>query len=536
MTEKTRAESIRERVSSLVQSQLAHSQIWERVRNLLPAKAMETQHAKGKLTASERLALLLDEDSFTEIGAFATLQSHEYDLQKKKGERDGVITGFGKILGRQVFVYAQDFSFMGASMGDMHTRKVAHVIQLAMKTGSPVIGLLDSGGARIQEGIAGLDGGGEIFKSNTLASGMVPQISAIMGPCAGIAVYSPALTDFVIMTSKIATMFITGPDVIRTATGESIAAQELGGAEVHNRVSGVAHFMADTEDQTLQLIRDLVSYLPLNNMEDPPGVDCDDPPDRLNMALNDIVPDKPTVVYDVKEVLQEVLDQDSFLEVHAHFAANIVVGLARLNGHVVGVVASQPMVLAGCIDIDASDKIARFVNFCDAFNIPIVNFVDVTGFLPGSNLEHSGIIRHGAKVLFAYSQATVPKISLVMRKAYGGAYIALVSKDMGYDKVLAWPFAEIAVMGAEQAVNIIHRREMADPVRGEYIRQQRVEEYREKFLNPYLAASLNKVDIVIEPKETRKVLIDVLEMLLPKRGDLDAKQPPKYKKHGSIPL
>jgi len=508
----------------------------ERAANLTSERAIERQHAKGKLTAEERLALLLDKGSFTEIGAFATLQSHDFGLQDKKMPRDGVITGFGTIGGRRVFVYSQDFTFMGASMGEMHTRKVAHVIELAMKTGVPVIGLLDSGGARIQEGIDGLDGGGEIFRNNTLASGVVPQISAIMGPCAGIAVYSPALTDFVLMTKKTATMFITGPNVIRSVTGESIGAQELGGAQVHNSKSGVAHFMAKDEEETLELIRELVGYLPGNNREDPPEAACDDSPDRLNESLVDIVPTKSTVVYNVKRVLAEVLDIDSFLEVHEHFAKNIVVGFGRLNGHAVGVVASQPMFLASCIDINAADKIARFVNFCDAFNIPLVNFVDVTGFLPGSKLEHNGIIRHGAKVLFAYSQATVPKISLVMRKAYGGAYIALVSKDMGYDKVIAWPYAEIAVMGAEQAVNIVSRREIADPERGEEIRRQRVAEFKEKFVNPYIAASRNKVDIVIDPKDTRRTLIRVLEMLLPKRGDVGGRQPLKYKKHGNIPL
>ena len=511
-------------------------QFKQMIAGLMPDKAVQGQHAKGKLTAEERLGLLLDRDSFTEIGALATLQSHDFGLQDKKRMRDGVITGFGTIDGRKVFAYSQDFTFMGASMGEMHTRKVAHIISLAMKTGAPVIGLLDSGGARIQEGIDGLDGGGEIFRNNTLASGMVPQISAIMGPCAGIAVYSPALTDFVFMTQKTATMFITGPNVIKSVTGETIGAQELGGADIHNRKSGVAHFIGKNEEETLEMIRELVGYLPGNNLEDPPYLDTSDPPDRPNDALAALIPTKSSAVYNVKKVLKEVLDRDSFLEVHAQFARNAVVGLGRLAGHAVGVVANQPMHLAGCIDIDAADKIARFVNFCDAFNLPLINFVDVTGFLPGSKLEHNGIIRHGAKVLFAYSQATVPKISLVMRKAYGGAYIALVSKDMGYDKVLAWPYAEIAVMGAEGAVNIVSRREIADPEKGNEIREQKIAEFREKFVNPYVAASKNKVDIILDPADTRKTLVRVLEMLLPKRGDVDSKQPLKYKKHGNIPL
>lgn len=508
----------------------------DKAKNLVSDRVKEKQHAQGKLTAQERIDLLLDKGSFTEVGAFATLQSYEYDLQDKKEERDGVITGVGRIDDRQVFVYSQDFTFMGASMGEMHTRKIAHIIELAMKTGSPVIGLLDSGGARIQEGIDGLDGGGEIFRKNTLASGMIPQISAIMGPCAGIAVYSPALTDFIIMTQNTSTMLITGPNVVKSVTGETISMRDLGGAEVHNRTSGVAHFLTADDQQTLDLIRKLTGYLPLNNLEDPPIYTINDPADRLASTLEEIVPEKGTVVYNVKAVLNEVLDHASFLEVHEHWATNVVVGFGRLNGHAIGIVANQPMVLAGSIDIDASDKIARFVNFCDAFNMPIINFVDVSGFLPGSNQEHGGIIRHGAKVLFAYSQATVPKIALVMRKAYGGAYIALVSKDMGFDKVIAWPFAEIAVMGAEGAVSIVNRKELKDSENRDQIKRKRIEEYTNKFLNPYVAASKNKVDIIIEPKETRKTLISILEMLIPKRGDMDAKIPMKYKKHGSMPV
>ena len=499
--------------------------------NLLPEAAAIKQHAKGRLTAEERLALLLDEGSFVELGAFASTQCHEYGLQEKTRDRDGVVTGFGTIDGRTVFVYSQDFTYMGASMGEMHGRKVAHVIAMALKTGAPVIGLMDSGGARIQEGIDGLDGGGEIFRNNALASGVVPQISAIMGPCAGIAVYSPALTDFVLMIRKTSSMFITGPNVIRNVTGEQIDAQTLGGADAHSSKSGVAHFNAPSEEEGLKVIRRLVGYLPSNNEEKPPRAAVDDPPDRDCSKLEEIVPHEPMRVYNVKSVLAEVLDRDSFLEVHDRFARNVVVGFGCLHGHSVGIVANQPMFLAGCIDIDASDKIARFVNFCDAFNVPLINFVDVTGFLPGSKLEHGGIIRHGAKVLYAYSRATVPKISLVMRKAYGGAYIALVSKDMGYDKVLAWPTAEIAVMGAAGAVGIVNHREIADPEHGEERRTALVQEYQERFCNPWVAASKNKVDIVCRPAETRKMLVRVLEMLLPKK-----ERPPKSRKHGSIPL
>jgi len=503
----------------------------QRLANLLPEEAANKQHKKGKLTAEERIALLLDEGSFVELGAFAATQCHEYGLQDKATDRDGVITGFGTIEGRTIFVYSQDFTYMGASMGEMHGRKVAHVISTALKTGAPVIGLMDSGGARIQEGIDGLDGGGEIFRNNALASGIVPQISAIMGPCAGIAVYSPALTDFVLMTRKTSSMFITGPNVIKNVTGEQIDAQALGGADVHSTRSGVAHFNASDEEEGLKLLRRLVGYLPSNNESRPPRVANDDPPDRDCGKVEEIVPEEPMRVYNVKAVLAEVLDRESFLEVHERFARNVVVGFGRVNGHSVGVVANQPMFLAGCIDIDASDKIARFVNFCDAFNIPLVNFVDVTGFLPGSKLEHNGIIRHGAKVLYAYSRATVPKISLVMRKAYGGAYIALVSKDMGYDKVLAWPTAEIAVMGAPGAVGIVNHREIADPEKGSARKAELVKEYQERFCNPWVAASKNKVDIIVRPAETRRTLVRVLEMLLPKKERL-----PKPKKHGSIPM
>lgn len=484
------------------------------------------QHANNRLTAEERLGLLLDEGSFEEIGAFARSAT-----MPDPRDRDGVITGCGTVAGKRVFAYAQDFSYKGASIGEVHAAKIARTIRFALKTGSPVIGLLDSGGARIQEGIAGLDGGGEIFRLNTLASGVIPQISAILGPCAGIAVYSPALTDFVLMAKDTSTMFITGPNVIRSVTGEEIDAESLGGARVHAARSGVAHFMEADEAATIHRIKQLLSYLPASNEEPPPRVETADSPDRENPLLAQLVPREASRAYNVKKVLAEVLDRDSFLEVQGQFAANAVVGFGRLDGETVGVVANQPMVLAGCIDINASDKIARHVNFCDAFGIPLVNFVDVTGFLPGSKLEHNGIIRHGAKVLYAYSRATVPKISLVMRKAFGGAYIALVSKDMGYDRVLAWPSAEIAVMGAEGAVAIVHRRELNAAGDDPELRQQLTDAYRDEHLNPYVAASQNRIDAIIDPAQTRKTLIRHLEMLRGKQESL-----PRHRKHGSIPL
>ena len=485
-------------------------------------ESIKKQHDKGKLTAKERIDLLLDKDSFVELNELVELKSHDYDLQQKKKAGDGVITGYGKINGNPVCVFAQDFTFMGGSMGEMHNLKIAEIMQHALKIGCPIIGLFDSGGARIQEGIHGLDTGGLIFKTNTLASGVIPQISVILGPCAGIAVYSPALTDFTFMTKKISNMFITGPDVIKTVTGENIDFNGLGGPLIHNEKSGVASFIAENEKDCFDLIKLLLSYLPQNNMENPPLINTSDNPARLNSRLKDIIPKDPKKVYDAKEVIEEVVDKNTFLETQELYAKNAVTGFARLNSLTVGIVANQPKFLAGCLDINSSDKIARFVRFCDSFNIPIINFVDVTGYLPGVDQEHNGIIRHGAKILYAYSEATVPKISLVMRKAYGGAYIALVSKDMGFDKVIAWPNAEIAVMGAEQAVNIIFRKEAN--------KAAKVKEYQEKFLNPYEAAKHGKVDIITEPKNTRKVLIQCLGMLMTKREKLPAK------KHGNIPV
>lgn len=484
--------------------------------------AADVQHKKGKLTARERLKYLLDADSFTELDLFVELR----DIESKKKSGDGVVTGHGTINKRPVYVYAQDFSFMGGSMGEMHNRKIAHVMDLALKTGCPMIGLLDSGGARIQEGVAALDTGGRIFQLNTLMSGIVPQVSVILGPCAGIAVYSPALTDFILMTKKNSYMFITGPDVIKTVTGENIDFDSLGGASPHFEKSGVAHFVANDEKECLSMVKVLLSYLPKNNLENPPYAAGDNPV-RQTKKLEDIVPEDPKKTYDMSQVITETFDKGTFLEVQAGYAANVIVGFARLNGNVAGIVANQPKVLAGCLDINSSDKVSRFVRFCDCFNIPLINIVDVTGYLPGTEQEHNGIIRHGAKMLYAYSEATVPKVSLVLRKAYGGAYIALVSKDMGFDKVIAWPTAEIAVMGAEQAVSIINRDAINNNPKA---KDELIKQYTDKYLNPYVAAKLGKVDIIIEPKYTRIALIKCLEMLISKREKRPAK------KHGNMPL
>ena len=492
-------------------------------------EAIKIQHSKGKLTARERLEVLLDKGSFTELNADMELTSTNFNLQEKKIPGDGVITGYGRINGKPVCVFAQDFIFMGGSMGETHNRKIAAIQEHALKIGCPIIGLFDSGGARIQEGVNSLDVGGRIFKNNTLASGVIPQISIILGPCAGIAVYSPALTDFIFMTKKISYMFITGPDVIKTITGENIDFEGLGGAMPHNEKSGVASFIEENEKECFETLKLLLSYLPQNNMENPPYINTNDSPNRLNNNLKSIVPKEDKKTYDVKNIIEEVVDKNTFLEIQPLYAQNAVVGLARLNSQSIGIVANQPKILAGCLDINSSDKIARFVRFCDAFNVPIINLVDVTGYLPGVNQEHNGIIRHGAKILYAYSEATVPKISLVIRKAYGGAYIALASKEMGYDKVIAWPDSEIAVMGAEQAVNIIHRKELTGK-NSEKIKQQKIKEYKEKFMNPYEAAKHGKVDIITEPKNTRKTLISCLEMLLSKRERRPAK------KHGNIPV
>ncbi len=491
--------------------------------------AMVSQHAKGKLTALERLNLLLERDSFVEIQPFAELSASDAQLHEKKRPRDGVICGYGKINKRPVFVYAQDFTCMGGSMGEMHNKKIAALMDLAAKNGAPCIGIFDSGGARIQEGIAALDAGGAIFKRNTLMSGIVPQISLIMGPCAGIAVYSPALTDFIFMVKDTSYMFITGPDVIKSVTGETIDLEGLGGASAQEK-SGVAHFITENEKACIEKLKMLLSYLPQNNIETPPLMVTHDSPTRQNKELETIVPTDPKKSYDIVEVITRVVDKNTFFEIAPHYAQNAVVGFARLNNMVVGIVANQPKILAGCLDVDSSNKIARFVRFCDCFNIPLINFVDVTGYLPGTEQEHQGIIRHGAKILFAYAEATVPKIALILRKSYGGAYIALSSKELGYDAVIAWPSSEIAVMGAEQAVAIIHKKELADGKNTQKLREEKIASYQEQFLNPFAAARQGKVDMILEPKETRKTLIKCLEMLATKRD----RRPPR--KHANIPL
>ncbi len=493
-------------------------------------KAVEKQHSKGKLTARERLQLLLDPGSFVELGTLVTTRATEFGMAEKRYPGDGVVTGFGTIDGRLVFVYAQDFTVMGGSLGEMHAMKIARVLELAMKSGAPVIGINDSGGARIQEGIDALKGYGDIFRLNTLASGVVPQIALIMGPCAGGAVYSPALMDFVIMVDRTSYMFITGPQVVKAVTGQEVSFEELGGARVHNTKSGNAHFLASSEEEAFGILRALLSYLPSNSEEEPPTVETGDDPNRMDPELDEIVPDDPKKAYDMREIIERVFDRGTFLEVQAGFGRSVIVGFARLNGRSVGVVANNPKVLAGVLDIDSSDKAARFVRFCDAFNIPIITFVDVPGYLPGVEQEHSGIIRHGAKLLYAYSEATVPLLTVIVKKAYGGAYIAMGSKHLGADVVFAWPTAEIAVMGPEGAAQIIFRKQLREAEDREALLQKLTQEYREKIANPYVAAERGYVDDIIYPRETRPKLIQALEALRPKREEL----PPK--KHGNIPL
>jgi acetyl-CoA/propionyl-CoA carboxylase len=493
-----------------------------------------SQHKAGKLTAWERLELLLDKGSFIELGRFVKHRATEFGMTEKVAYGDGVVTGLGEIGGRKVAVYAQDFTFMGGSVGEMHAQKIASLIELAVKLGVPVIGLNDSGGARIQEGVDSLKGYGEIFYRNVLASGVVPQIVAIMGPCAGGAVYSPALADFIVMVRKTSYMFITGPKVVKAATGEDVTFEELGGADVHATRSGVAHFVVNNDQEALNLIKKLLSYLPSNNVEDPPFVDTGDDPCREDEALNSIVPDDPEEPYDVKEIIDRVFDRGTFFEVHEHFAPNAVVGFARLGGYVVGVVANQPAFMAGALDINSSDKIARFVEFCDAFNIPVITFEDVPGFLPGTVQEHGGVIRHGAKIIYAYASSTVPKITVILRKAYGGAYIALGSKHLGADAVYAWPTAEIAVMGPEGAVEVIYRDalEAAKPNEREELVRKFAREYREKIATPYFAAGRGYVDDVIMPSETRKVVYQTLSFLMTKRE----RKPHPPKKRGLPPV
>ncbi len=492
------------------------------------ADRIEKQKRSGKLTARERIDFFLDEGSFEEFDKFVVHRSTDFGLEKQKFPGDGVVTGHGLVDGREVFVFAQDFTVFGGSLSETHAQKICKVMDLAMKTGAPVIGLNDSGGARIQEGVVSLGGYADIFLRNTLASGVVPQISCIMGPCAGGAVYSPAITDFNVMVKDTSYMFITGPDVIKTVTHEDVTKDELGGAVTHNVKSGVAHFAADSDEHALRITRELLSFIPSNNMELPPFVPTSDPTDRTDEALNSIVPVSSNQPYDIREIINKVVDEGYFFEVQELYAPNIVVGFARLGGMSVGIVANQPAFLAGVLDIDASVKAARFVRFCDCFNIPLITFEDVPGFLPGVNQEHLGIIRHGAKLLYAFAEATVPKITVITRKAYGGAYCVMASKHIRTDINFAFPTAEIAVMGAEGAVGVLFRREIAEG--DETYRQNKVAEFEDKFANPYIAAERGFIDEVIEPKFTRPKLIRALSLLKNKRDS----NPPK--KHGNIPL
>ena len=490
----------------------------------------ERQHREGKLTARERVELLLDDGSFEELDELVEHRCLDFGMAEQKIPGDGVVSGYGRIDGRLVYVFAQDFTVFGGSLSETNAQKICKVMDLAMKMGAPLIGLNDSGGARIQEGVASLGGYADIFLRNTLASGVVPQISAILGPCAGGAVYSPAITDFNVMVKDTAYMFVTGPDVIRTVTHEEVTKEELGGAMTHNARSGVAHFAVDDDRAGLTLIRELLGYLPSNNLEEPPLGKTDDPPDREDPLLDALIPAEASKPYDIKRLVEAVVDDRRFLEVHEHYAPNLVVGFARFSGRSVGIVANQPAHLAGCLDIDASIKGARFVRFCDAFNIPLVTFEDVPGFLPGTGQEFGGIIRHGAKLLYAYAEATVPKITVITRKAYGGAYCVMASKHIRTDLNLAYPTAEIAVMGPEGAVNILYRRELAAAGDPEAMRAEKVEEFRQTFANPYVAAARGFIDEVIEPRQTRRKIIAGLDMTRTKRD----KNPPK--KHGNIPL
>jgi propionyl-CoA carboxylase beta chain len=484
----------------------------------------------GKLTARERVELLLDKDSFEEFDKLVKHRCLDFGMADHKVPGDGVVAGHGRIDGRLVYVFAQDFSVFGGSLSETNAEKICKVMDLAMKMGAPVIGLNDSGGARIQEGVVSLGGYADIFLRNTLASGVIPQLSAIMGPCAGGAVYSPAITDFIAMVDKTSYMFVTGPDVIKTVTHEDVTKDQLGGALTHNSTSGVAHFMSHNDEECLLLLRELLSFLPSNNLDDPPRRPTADPANRLEPKLNSIVPAESNLPYDIKDVIHAVADENYFFEVHEHYARNIVVGFVRMDGRPVGIVANQPAVLAGCLDIDASLKAARFVRFCDAFNIPLITFGDVPGFLPGTNQELGGIIKHGAKLLYAFAEATVPKITVITRKAYGGAYCVMASKHIRTDVNFAWPTAEIAVIGAEGAVNIIYRRELKASSDAENLRKAKAAEYREKFANPYIAAERGYIDEIIEPQYTRPKLINALRMLDTKKDS----NPPK--KHGNIPL
>ena len=494
------------------------------------AERRERQHKEGKMSARERIEFLLDEDTFEETDKLVTHRCTDFGMQEQKYFGDGFVTGYGRIEGRLVFVFAQDFTVFGGSLSESNAAKIVKIMDQAARVGAPVIGLNDSGGARIQEGVMSLAGYADIFLRNTLFSGVVPQISAIMGPCAGGAVYSPAITDFTLMVDKTSYMFITGPDVIKTVTHEDVTKEKLGGAETHNSVSGVAHFMAHDDAECLSMVRELLSFIPSNNLEDPPRRECTDPIDRADAALDKLVPAESNKPYDIKEAIASVVDDGYFFEVHENYARNIVVGFARINGRPVGIVANQPAFLAGVLDINSSVKGARFVRFCDCFNIPLITFEDVPGFLPGIAQEHGGIIVHGAKLLFAFAEATVPKITVITRKAYGGAYCVMASKHIRADVNYAWPTAEIAVMGPEGAVDIVYRRELDKAKDKAAARAGKIEEFREKYSNPYVAAERGYVDAVIQPHETRKKIAQALEMLQNKRD----KNPPK--KHGNIPL
>jgi propionyl-CoA carboxylase beta chain len=493
-------------------------------------KRIDEQHAKGKLTARERIELLLDQGSFNELDQFVVHQCSEFGMANKKILGDGVVTGYGTIEGRLVYVFSQDFTVFGGSLGEMFAKKVCKLMDLALKTGAPVVGLNDSGGARIQEGVASLAGYGDIFFRNVISSGVVPQISAVMGPCAGGAVYSPALTDFIIMVDKTSHMFITGPDVVKTVLGQEVSFEELGGAMIHSQTSGVCHFIAKDEKQCIELIKKLLSYLPSNYLEDPPAVEPTDDPNRTDPAIAHVLPDDPDKPYEVKEIILRIVDNGEFFEIQPLWAQNIVIGFARLNGKVIGIVANQPMHYAGALDIDSSMKAGRFVRFCDCFNIPIITFVDVPGFLPGIEQEHRGIIKHGSKLLYAYCEATVPKITVILRKDYGGAYDVMGSKHSGADINYAWPTAEIAVMGPQGAINIIFRKEIAEAKDPKQKHAELVAEYRQRFASPYITAQKGYVDEVIDPAQTRPKLISALESLTTKR------EPRPTRKHSNLPL
>ncbi len=492
-------------------------------------KAVAKQHEQGKLTARERLDIFFDSGTFRELDMFVRHRCVNFGMEKVEVPSDGVVTGHGLVNGRPVFAFAQDFTARAGSLGEMHAKKICKIMDLALKAGAPVVGFNDSGGARIQEGVDALSGYGQIFFRNSVSSGVIPQISAIMGPTAGGAVYSPAMTDFIFMVKNTSFMFITGPQVIKAVTGEEITFEDLGGALTHNEKSGVAHFACENDEEAINQIKGLLSYLPSNNMEDPPIVDTGDDPGRQDPALDTIIPDNPNQFYDMKDVIRSIVDNGEFFEPHELFAMNIIVCFARLNGRTVGIIANQPKNMAGCLDIDASDKATRFIRFCDSFNIPLLTIADVPGYLPGSQQEWGGIIRHGAKLLWCYSEATVPKLLLVTRKDYGGSYLAMCSKDLGADMSFAWPTAEIAVMGAEGAANVIHRKEIKQAEDPAAKRKEKIQEYKDIFSNPYCAAMRGYIDAVIVPRETRLRLIDALEAMCTKRET----RPPK--KHGNIP-